>query len=170
MLRKILNKLYLLCGYASAIFLALIAIVTFLQIVARQLGYAIETTEIAGFFLSASTFLGLSYTFINGEHVRVSLLSNALPKSTHKWIELWCCCIAISITSFAAWNMALFTNESYNFGDLSPGILAMPMWVPQLGATIGLFVMLLGISEQIVLILSNKKPDYDVIIDMNMGE
>lgn len=165
MLRTILHRLYLLCGYAAGVFLAGIAVVTLWQIVARQMGRAVEMTELSGFFLAASTFLALAYTFVNGGQVRITLISHVLPRGGTRAIELWCCAVALLITGYAAWQMTLYTLQTYRFGDLSPGMMAVPMWIPQSGVAFGLAVMCLGILEQATLIWSGREAGYETNVD-----
>ena len=164
-MRKKLNQLYTACGYAAAFFLAAIAVVTIVQVIARQFRVAIETTEVAGFCLAASTFLGLAYTFVNGGHVRISLVSQFLSKGANRIIELWCCALGAAIAGYAAWQMTLFTIQSYDFGDLSPGMVAMPLWIPQSGIAFGLITLTIGILEQATLILKGQTAGYEFNVD-----
>ncbi|WP_055682112.1 TRAP transporter small permease [Jannaschia rubra] len=165
MLRRGLHALYTLCGYAAAAFLAAIAVVTLWQIVARQIGMAIETTEIAGFCLAASTFLALAHTFVNGGHVRISLVSQFAPPHLRRAVEIWCCALAAGVTGYAAWQMVLFTLQSHDFGDLSPGMVAMPLWIPQSGVAFGLVVLTVAIAEQATLVIRGQAPGYATNID-----
>ncbi|SIO06764.1 TRAP transporter small permease [Vannielia litorea] len=160
MLRKTVTLLSNACGVLAAVFLAGIAVATLLQIVARQLGRAVETTELSGFFLAASTFLGLAYTLIHGGHVRVSLVSQFVAPGVRRAVELWCCAVAIGITGYMAWQVTRFTHETFSFGDLSPGMLAVPLWIPQSAVAFGLVVLFLALVEQAVIVLSGEKPDY----------
>lgn len=165
MVRAGLNALYLLCGILAAVFLAGIAVATLWQVVARQMGVAVETTELSGFFLAASTFLGLSYTFVNGGHVRVGLLSQSAPPGVRRAIELWCCAVGAAITGYAAVQMTLFTVETFRFGDLSPGLLAVPLWIPQSALAFGLAVLTVGILEQATLIWQGQPAGYETNVD-----
>lgn len=164
-MRKVIHRLYNFCGYAAAFFLAAIAGVTLLQIIARQLKIAIETTEIAGFCLAAATFLGLAYTFVNGGHVRISLVSQFLPKRANRIVELWCCTVGILITGWSAWNMTSYTIQTFDFGDLSPGMVAMPLWIPQAGISFGLIMLSVAIAEQATLIWAGKTATYEKNVD-----
>lgn len=167
MIRKSLAALYAACGYAAALFLALIAVLTLVQIIARQLAIPMESTELAGFCLAASTFLGLAYTFVNGDHVRVGLLSNFVPAPLQRWVEAWCCLVGLAVTSFAAWHMTRYTLETLDYGDLSPGLAAMPLWIPQSALAIGLGVLAIGFLEQLVVALLGGTPDY--LLNANEG-
>ena len=164
-MRKIIHGLYGLCGYAAAFFLAAIAAVTLLQIIARQFQVAMETTEIAGFCLAAATFLGLAYTFVNGGHVRISLVAQFLPSRSHRLIELWCCAVGILITGWSAWQMTRFTIQTFDFGDLSPGMVAMPLWIPQVGVSFGLIMLSVALAEQATLVWAGQPADYETNVD-----
>lgn len=165
MLRAIAHKLYLVCGYAAGAFLAAIAVATLSQIVARQMGRAVEMTELYGFCMAASTFLGLAYTFVNGGHVRVEIVAQLTGGKIKRGVELWCCATGIVITAFAAFQMAKFTLETWRINELSPGLLAIPMWIPQSGVAFGLAVMCIGIIEQTTLVLAGHRPDYETNTD-----
>lgn len=157
---KILDRLYTLSGYLSAFFLALIAILTLAQILGRQFSMAIETSELSGFCLAASSFFGLAYTLVKGEHVRVGLFEGIKSAPLRNGIELWTCIIGAAVTMFATWNLFLFARDSFTYGDLSPGIMAVPMWIPQGTLVIGLGLMALAFVHQAVLLLLGKRPLY----------
>lgn len=164
-MRRLIEQLALVCGYLAAFFLVGIAIATLTQIVARQLGQAIETTELSGFFLAASTFLGLAYTFVNGGHVRIGLMAQFAPKRVRTAVEIWVCAVGAFVVGFAAWHMTAFTIETYKFGDLSPGLIAAPLWIPQSAVSFGLIVLLLSILEQLTLVLTGQPTRYETNID-----
>ncbi len=160
MIRRSLSLLYTACGYAAAGFLAMIALLTLAQVVARQLGMPLESIELAGFCLAASTFLALAHTFAHGGHVRVAMLSGTLGPAARRWLEAWCCLVGLCATGYAAWHMGRFTWETFTYGDLSPGLVAMPLWIPQSGLVIGLAVLAIGFAEQLAVVLSGGVPDY----------
>src|SRR5690606_11063669 len=123
-MRRLLDGVYLISGVAAGLFLAGIAVVIVLQILARLRGLAFDSTEISGFFMAASTFLGLAYTFRDGGHVRVSLLVNNLAGGRRRAAELWCCAFSACLLAYVSWHAVAFTLESYEFHDVSPGLMA----------------------------------------------
>lgn len=165
MFTTLIRGLGTVCGYLAAAFLAAIALSTLVQIVARQMGTALETTELSGFFLAASTFLGLAYTFVHGGHVRIGLVSQFAGAGLRRSFEAWACLVALGVMGFMSWNMVAFTVETFRFGDLSPGLLAVPLWIPQTGVSFGLLVMMLAVLEQMLVVLSGRNPDYDTNVD-----
>ncbi|MGJ8545215.1 MAG: TRAP transporter small permease [Sulfitobacter sp.] len=154
-----------ICGYLAGAFLAAIAVATLTQIIARQFGKPVDTTELSGFFLAASTFLALAFTFVNGGHVRIGLVSQFAPERLRRALEIWACSAAILIIGYATWHMSAFTLQTYQFGDLSPGFMAVPLWIPQSAVSFGLFVMLLAIIEQFTLVLAGHRAGYETNAD-----
>jgi TRAP-type C4-dicarboxylate transport system permease small subunit len=165
MLRTLVRGLARFCGFLAAVFLAAIAVATLTQIVARQMALPVETTELSGFFLAASTFLALAYTFINGGHVRIGLVAQFAPPRLRRVMEVWICAVAAFVVGYAAWHMTAFTLETYRFGDLSPGMMGVPLWIPQSGVSIGLIVLWLAILEQATLVLRGRPAGYETNID-----
>ena len=165
MFSRAIKGLAVVCGYLAAVFLAGIAVATLTQIIARQLGRPIEMTELSGFFLAASSFLGLAYTFVNGGHVRIGLVSQFASDHWRQRIDIAVCLVAGFVVAFAAWHMTAFTYESYRFGDLSPGFLAAPLWIPQSAVSFGLTVMFLAIVEQTLQVITGREPDYATNVD-----
>ncbi|MST63218.1 TRAP transporter small permease, partial [Peptostreptococcus anaerobius] len=116
--------------------LAAIGVSVVVQVIGRQFGYAVDVTEFAGFCLAASTFLALAYTLRCGAHVRVTLLTDSLKSKAKRIIEIWVCSGAMVILVWLSWQAAKFTYQAYVFQDVSPGLMALPLWVPQTGMTI----------------------------------
>lgn len=161
MIRKTLDALYRLSGGLAALFLFGIGVVIVLQILGRIFHFVIDSTEIAGFFLAASSFLGLAYTLRRGGHIRVNMLLTVSNPRRRWLLEIWCCASAALIVGFLAWHVILFTIESYEFGDLSPGLAAIPFWIPQSGMAIGLVIMTIALLDELVSIARGNEPVYE---------
>lgn len=159
-MRPALDALYRLSGLLSAFFLMMIGVTILAQIAGRFLDFAFDATEISGFCMAASTFLGLAYTLNAGAHIRVNLLVGKLAPKNRRWIEIWCCVVgvaAFALFSVKAWEMAY---ESFLFGDTSPGLMAVPFWIPQIGMALGGTIMAIGLLDELVLTLGGKIPDF----------
>lgn len=160
-MRRFLNKTYLACGYLSALFLIGIILTIIWQVVSRWLGRTADATEMAGMCLAASTFFGLAYTFREGGHVRINLLVTHLPKKIQRWVELFNCMIGFVVITFTSWNMWLLAFQSWDFDDISPGLLAMPFWIPQTGVAVGLTVFSIALLDEFFWIIQGNRPHYD---------
>lgn len=158
MIRTYLNRLYLWCGYVAAAFLVGIAVSIILQIVWRMRGKTFEATEAAGLCLAAATFFGLAHTFVHGSHVRINLLTKKLPERFQRGVEILNCLLGTIIVGFLASQMILFAVQSFSFHDISPGLLAMPMWIPQAGAAAGITVLAIALFDELVWLLQGGAP------------
>lgn len=159
-MRSALDNLYRLSGGLSAFFLAMIGVSILCQIGGRFFNITFDATEISGFCMAASTFLGLAYTFNAGAHIRVNLLIGKFAPENRRRIEIWCCALAaVSFAYFSvnAWEM---TIDSFMFGDTSPGLMAVPFWLPQVGMSLGITIMMVGFADELVQVLRGKIPDF----------
>lgn len=156
--RSRLDGLYDACGYIAAAFLVGIALCILAQILQRLRGRTFDATEAAGFCLAASTFFALAHTFRHGNHVRIDLLTKRLPPRTRHAVEIVNCALGSAIVGFVAVQMILFAWQSLAFHDVSPGLLAMPMWIPQAGAAAGLTVLAIALIDELIWLIGGGPP------------
>ncbi|MBO9457001.1 TRAP transporter small permease subunit [Paracoccus sp. R12_1] len=161
MIRHILDRIYLLAGYLAALFVAGIAVAIVIQMAARLTGHTFDSTEAAGFCLAASTFFGLAYTLRSGGHVRITLAIDRLPPRARRTVEVLNCLIASAGVSFLAWHVILLAVQSWQYHDISPGLLAIPFWIPQAGAALGVTIFAIALIDELIWILLGRAPHYD---------
>ncbi len=159
--RHSLDGLYLLSGRLGAAFLAGIALAIIAQVVGRFLGFTIDSTETAGFCMAASTFLGLAHTFKRGGHIRVTLLIRYLPPGLRRLVELFCLAFTAAGLAYFTYWAADFVYFSYVFDEISPGLMAIPFWIPRSGMLLGLVIMTIAVIDEFVLVLSGTLPAYE---------
>ncbi len=156
MIRKFLDRLYLVSGAVSAGFLVLICILVSVQVLLNLLtkifGVKMAMTipsyaEFAGFFLAAASFLALAYTLTRGGHIRVTLMVQFLPKKAQLFSEVFALGLCAATAAYTTWYMARLTMESIRFGDLSPGIIAVPLWIPQISMTLGMAIFSIALFD-----------------------
>lgn len=173
-MRKALDTLYLASGVLAALFLVAIALVVLAQVVANiisklsqwitgeAMGLLVPSyADFTGWFLAASSFLALAYTLRAGGHIRVELLIQGARPAVRKVIELWCCAVGLVASAYFAWWAASLTLESWQFGDVSFGMVPMPLWIPQSGMTLGLIVLTISFADEVVRILTGRMPSFD---------
>lgn len=159
-MRDLLNAIYRLSGGLAASFLAAIGVSVVIQVVARQMGYPLDATEFAGFCLAASTFLALGYSLRHGAHVRVSLVLEFLPAWLKRGVEAWVCLCSLVVLSWLTWQAAIFTWQGYLFNEVSPGLMAIPLWIPQSGMVLGLGIIALAALDDLIAILTGGQVSY----------
>ena len=159
--RRALDTLYLWSGYVAAVFLVAIAATIIAQIVGRFFGVAIDSTESAGFSMAAATFLGLAHTFKQGGHIRVSLLVGLAKGRFRQALELWSVGFgAAGMAYFSYWAIDL-VYYSYVFHEISPGLLAVPFWIPRLAMALGGVILTIALVDEFIRILMGAVPSYE---------
>ncbi len=56
--------------------------------------------------------------------------------------------------------MAVLAEESFSYGDTSPGVLAFPLWIPQSAMAFGLIVFSVAMLEALFDILRGRQPGF----------
>ena len=53
------------------------------------------------------------------------------------------------------------TYDSYRFNDMAQGVLAVPLWIPQLGFTGGLVILAIALIDEMINVLRGNRPSYE---------
>ncbi len=172
-MRRILDRLYTWSGYIGAGFIAAICVVVFAQVVLNAIdrvakiitGSAIGLTipsysDFTGFFLTAASFFALAYALREGAHIRVTLIIQHTTGILRQVIEFFCVFLALSVAVYFCWYTVLLTYESYTYNDLSSGIIAVPIWIPQSSMVLGLAILSIALLDDLITILRGGHPSY----------
>jgi TRAP-type C4-dicarboxylate transport system permease small subunit len=149
--RAALELLYKTSGLAAGFFLVAIGALTAVQIVGRLAGFAAYSfDDFAGFSMAASSFLGLAYTLRANEHIRMTLVLHHARPALRRALETLCLAIAASLVGLFAWFTCDMTVTSYQLGDVSQGLVPVPLWIPQSGMALGLVVLAIAFVDDLV--------------------
>jgi TRAP-type C4-dicarboxylate transport system permease small subunit len=160
-LRHFVEFLYEACGVLAGVFLALIAVTILIQIGARMLLIGLPgIEELAGYFLAASSFLGLAHTLRRGGHIRVNLLVRRLAPGPRRIAELGCLAVALGIAGYFSVYFVDLAVDSFQFGDRAIGSLPILLWIPQGGIAFGLIVFTLGFLDDFQRVLRGGTASY----------
>lgn len=137
----------------AAACMALLCIITFVNVVTRYLTNAsfAFTEEVSVFLLVLLTLLGSVAAFINGGHIRITLIVNLLPKTGRKLCAAleWLANVALfGLLAVLGYRMAF---DDFEFEVTSPG-LGLPqwwytVWLPLLSALIVLRLLILAFQR-----------------------
>jgi len=151
MMRSLLDKLYLSAGILSGICMIAICIIILARVIGRWLGIEVPSSDdFAGFLLAASSFLGLSYTFRNGGHIRVNLFISRLPLPIHRYVDSVVLLLGSLLIIYLTWHLSYMVYESYIFEDVSSGYVAVELWLVQLPLAIGMLIFSIACIDQTV--------------------
>jgi TRAP-type C4-dicarboxylate transport system permease small subunit len=162
MMRVFLDRLYLLSGFAAGGFLIAIFILMMILSAGRPLGINVPAgDDFVSWCMAATAFLGLAHTFRSGEMIRVGLLIDRLEGRTRHAIEIIALVIGTGFIGFFAWHAARMTYDSFRFHDMSQGVIAVPLWIPQLGYSGGLLMLLVAFVDELAHVLAGHLPRYE---------
>lgn len=157
-MRKWLDGLYSASAWLAAIFMVGILLMVLLTIVSRFFGFAAPGTDAyAGYAMAGAGFMALASTLKKGEHIRVTLLLGALKGRVHKGAELLALGIATLLSGFLAWYSLHLAWQSWEIDDISVGIDATPMWIPQIFMALGTIVFFIAFLDELVLELRGQR-------------
>jgi TRAP-type C4-dicarboxylate transport system permease small subunit len=135
-----------------------ILVMVLLTVLSRVIGFnAPGTDAYAGYAMAGAGFLALASTFKKGEHIRVTLLLGALKGSALKVMEVIALGIATLLAGFLAFYSVRLTWQSWDINDISVGIDATPMWIPQIFMALGTIIFFIALFDDLVLELRGKR-------------
>ena len=160
-MRILLDRIYKGAGYLAGAFIVLIVLMILAQIIGRWIGVIVPSTEdFAGYFLAASSFLALAYTFKQGGHIRVTLLVRHFTGRARKLFLQFALAILTLIIGYAAYYASALVIESWQFGEMSQGYIAVPIWMPQTSMAVGLIVFFIALADELILVLQGGDPGF----------
>jgi TRAP-type C4-dicarboxylate transport system permease small subunit len=160
-MRRLLDAVYLGSGILAAAFLALIALLVLAQMAGRLVGVLVPgTDDLASFSLTATSFLALAYTFRSGGHIRVTLLVRKAAPAARRRLELGCLGVGTAIVGYFAGHVVEMVIDSYRFGEMSTGVLPVPLWIPQSSMAVGALVLFVALVDEIVHVARRGVPSY----------
>ena len=159
-MRRVLDTLYDGAGYAAACSLLMIFALVALQVGARVYDSAMRLmglsvaglsipsiAEICGFLLAAASFLALAKTLTAFAHIRVGMFVDRLPGRARRLAETAAGAAASLIGLYATLALARLTWKSFSFGDVSYGIIPIPLVLPQAVMTLGLALLTIALAD-----------------------
>ena len=166
-MRRALDALYSLCAGLAALCLFAIAALVAVQVGARLLdtglvalghaptGFNIPSiAEIGGYLLASATFLALADTLAKNVHIRVDLLTSRLPERARAILDGVVALFGAGIGGFGAYALGALAYKSFTFGDVSYGLVPVPLALPQATLAFGLGVLAIALIDEAMLAFS----------------
>ena len=172
-MRQFLDNLYRFALWLSALCLVAIAVMVGLQLAGRLVDGAMKLVgltpygfvilslaEIAANLLAAASFLALAGTLKAGAHIRVTMLLGSLSERARRALETWAFAFATGVAAYMTWNIASFAFISYQFGDVSPGVLPVLLWIPQSAMALGALILTIALADELVTVIRYGRPTF----------
>ena len=160
-IRKFLDHLYDGAGYVAALFVFGIFVLMLAQTFMREVGW--RTTgfdDLVSWFCAAGFFLAMAHAFRHGDFVRVTLLLERLGASGRRWTEAACLAVGAIFTGYLAWWAVRYVYESWQYKEMSTGVIIVPIWIPQLSFSVGALLLFIAVVDELVGVLRGRRPVY----------
>ena len=157
LLDKNLKKIYKYSGYIAAIFLIFVTVFILLGIASRIFGFYIRgLAEYSGYCMAAASFFALSYTFIEGGHIRITLFLEKTNKVKRYILEFWGLLFASIFSGYLAFYFIKMLIVSYKFQERSEGADEILIWIPQTSVALGSILFFICVSHQLIIKILKK--------------
>lgn len=156
---RLLQRLYDICGMIAGGLILCICLLISAQIGLNAFGRLApgllpstipSYADFSGFMLAGATFLAMAHTLRAGGHIRVNLIVSRLPKHGQFFAEAGVLVIATALVGYAAYFMGALVLESIHYGDVSMGIVPVPLWIPQSVAAFGITLLFVAVIHTLV--------------------
>jgi TRAP-type C4-dicarboxylate transport system permease small subunit len=162
LVRRALDGLYLAAGWLAGLFLIAILLLMMGLSLGREVGMNIPAgDDFASWCMAAMAFLGLAHTFKHGDMIRVGIVVDRLRGRTRWAVEMFALLIGTGFVGYFTWYAAVMTWQSWQFSDTSTGVVAIPLWIPQLGFSGGLAILFVAFVDELVHVAAGGTPRYE---------
>ena len=157
-MRRCLDALYTASAWLAGLCMVGVLVMVLLTIFSRMFGFSAQGSDAyAGYAMAGSGFLALATTLKHGEHIRVTLLLGALKGGARKAMEVAALVIATLLSGFLAFYSARLVWQSWEIEDVSVGLDATPLWIPQIVMALGTLVFFIAFADELVLELMGRR-------------
>ncbi|WP_372803235.1 TRAP transporter small permease [Paracoccus seriniphilus] len=165
------RHLFNFCGALAALSLVGIAVLILAQIVLRLMGSQIPSADdFAAWGLSASIFLALPTALTHGDHIRVTSLRQLMPQGMGHVADVLAAGFATILMGWVAWAIFGYVHESWSYDDVSQGIVAVPLWIPQSAMAFGAILFAIAFAERTLRLILGLPVERDDVAEQMRGE
>ena len=151
-LRRVLDRLYDAAAYLAALFMVGTLAMVLVGIIERLLHFHLPGTDAyAGYCTAGAGFLALAHTLKRGEHIRVTLVLEHVPRGAQRPLELWSLSAGTALAALFAFYSVRLAVQSWQFNDISTANDATALWIPQLTMALGTVVLMIALADELVL-------------------
>ena len=157
-MRRLLDRLYDGAAWLAALMMVGLLVMVLLSIAGRQLNFHLPGTDAyAGYLMAGAGFLALAHTLQRGEHIRVTLLLQALKGRWRRGMEIASLSIAVLLSGAFAFYAVKLSWQSHIFNDISTSNDATPLWIPQIGMAVGAVLLTVALIDEWVMTATGRQ-------------
>jgi TRAP-type C4-dicarboxylate transport system permease small subunit len=154
-MRAFLRAIDLACAAGAAFAAAAVGLLALMLIAEVLTVWILDwsqpwAVEYSGYFLAASLFAGAGWTLGQGGHVRVTLLTGALPPGLERIVDIAATAFALGVSAFATRAVALYALRSWEISSVSYYPSRTPLAYHQGVLAAGLALLTLALFARLV--------------------
>ena len=160
-LRRLLDALYAGGGALAALCVLSILLWMIWASLGRLRAWRVAwVNDVVAWLCAAAAFLGMAYSFRNGDFVRVTLALESVSPAARRRLELFSLGVATIAILYLGYWAARFTYESWVFNDIAGNMVAIPIWIPQMSFVLGSAILVVAVLDECVQVLRGARPSY----------
>lgn len=157
-MRRLLDGLYWASAWLAGLAMIGVLVMVMATILGRLLGFPTPGSDsYAGYAMAGAGFMALASTLKHGEHIRVTLVLGMLKGKAHKALEVTALAIATLLSGFLAFYALRLTWQSWEIDDISVGMDATPLWIPQIFMALGTLIFFIAFCDEFILELRGQR-------------
>ena len=174
-MRVLLDRFYRAGLVLAALCLVAIAVLVGLQLAGRiadgvlrvtgltPVGFVIPSVaEFAANLLAAASFFALAATLKSGGHIRVTMLLGAVGERRRWLFEVWALGAAAAFSAYITFSVGRFAYYSFVFHEISPGVIPVPLAIPQTAMTAGVLMLTVAFVDELVTVFTAGRPSFHI--------
>lgn len=136
----------------SAIFMILIVLLIVIEIFLRAIfnKSTLITDEYSAYMFVFVVMLGLSYTFKEKGHIKITIITSRLKKKTQRYFEILILFIALAILIFSLYYSFMMVYDTYSLDMRADTIAETPLYLPQIALPLGYFIFIIQVIAEII--------------------
>ncbi|HLT25811.1 MAG TPA: TRAP transporter small permease [Zeimonas sp.] len=141
-----------------ALLLALMTIITFIQVVARYVfNYSfVWALELTTFLFGGLIFLGISYGVRVGAHIGVDAVTKLLAPRTARIVAILATLLCLAYATIVFVGGWIYVDKMYEIGILAQDV-PIPQWIPRLVMPVGYALLFIRFVEVLWRLLTGKE-------------
>lgn len=166
---RLIDRLCIFSASIAAVLLAVLFLMGFAEIFLRSaFGISLHfAVEYSGYLLVMVLFLGSGWTFAQGGHIRVTLLSEQITPSVRRGLDLLCTVVALVISAVLAVSLVSYALGTWSRGTVSYFASETPLVVPQMLFAVGPVILTLAVFARLVRLLLGEAVDQSEVTNLD---
>jgi TRAP-type C4-dicarboxylate transport system permease small subunit len=161
-LRRCLDVLYDVTGALAGAALCAIFVLMLVASLGRALAWRVGwVADVVSWLCAASALLAMAHAFKHGDFVRVTLFLQRAPSPVRFMLEVGSLLVATVSLGYLAFWAVRFTFESWRFDDIASGMVAIPLWIPQLSFVLGAVLFAVAALDELLIVVRGGTPTYE---------